>query len=70
MAPFDYSQLYKVFLRLLSSRKFWVLLLPVLASFGLDMSPDVQALILFGAGVIFAGTTAWEDAASKRAGGS
>lgn len=53
---------------LLKSRKFWSLLLAVLASdFGLNLSDNVQAMIYLIAGVVFAGTTAWEDGAAKRA---
>ena len=55
---------------LLKSRKFWSLLLAVLVSdFGLNLTDNVQAMIYLIAGVVFAGTTAWEDGAVKRAGG-
>ena len=54
---------------LLKSRKFWSLLLAVLVSdFGLNLTDNVQAMIYLIAGVVFAGTTAWEDGAVKRAG--
>ena len=55
---------------LLFSRKFLILLFPVLASFGFDLDANMQALVILVAASLFAGTTAWEDAASKRAGGS
>lgn len=54
-------------LGLLRSRKFWVLLFAALASYGLDITPELQALIILAAGVIFSGLTAWEDAAQKGA---
>jgi len=59
----------KPIIGLLYSRKFWVLLFPVLASFGLDLDANVQALVILVATTIFAGSTAWEDAAEKRGGG-
>ena len=52
---------------LLKSRKFWSLLLAVLVSdFGLNLTDNVQAMIYLVAGIVFAGTTAWEDSAVKR----
>jgi hypothetical protein len=54
---------------LLFSRKFLVVFIAAAASLGLDLTPEVQALVFAaGAGVI-AVTTAWEDAAAKRGGG-
>ena len=54
---------------LLKSRKFWSLAIAILVSdFALDISDSIQAMIYLVAGVVFAGTTAWEDAAEKRAG--
>lgn len=59
-----------VFLRMLQSRKFWTLLMGVLVTdLRFDLSPTTQALIYLVAGTVFAGTSAWEDAAEKRAGG-
>ncbi len=58
----------KPLIALLSSRKFLVLLFPVLASFGLNLDGQTQALIIVVSAALFAGTTAWEDAAGKRAG--
>lgn len=54
---------------LLFSRKFLILLFPVLASFGFDLDANMQALVILVAASLFAGTTAWEDAAQKRGGG-
>jgi len=51
---------------LLRSRKFWTLAIAVGLSYGLDINAETQALIILAAGSIFAGTTAWEDAADKR----
>lgn len=52
-------------LRLLNSSKFWALLFPALLSLGLDVSAQIQALIIFLAGAIYAVTTAWEDSAAS-----
>jgi len=58
--------IWRVFLNLAKSRKFWTLLMAVLASeFGLELEDGTQALIYLVAGMTFAGTTAWEDAATK-----
>lgn len=50
-------------LRLLTSRKFLALVLSVLTSFGLDVSPDVQAGLIALVSIIYMVATAWEDAA-------
>jgi len=52
-------------LAVLRSRKFWVLLFSALASYGLDITPELQALIIMVAGIVFASLTAYEDVASK-----
>ncbi len=54
---------------LLSSRKFLVIVFAALASVGLDLTPEFQALIIALGGVAFVLATAWEDSATKRAGG-
>jgi len=54
-------------LAVLRSRKFWVLLLSVMGSYGVDITPELRALIMLVAGIVFAATTAWEDAAQKGA---
>jgi len=54
--------------RLLGSSKFWTLLIAVAMSYGLELSAEMQALILLVAATVFAGTTAIEDAALKRNG--
>jgi hypothetical protein len=46
---------------LLGSRKFWVLLFASLAAYGLDIKPELQALVILIAAVAFAGTQAYED---------
>jgi hypothetical protein len=56
-------------IRLLSSARFWALFIPVLATYGLELSPEAQALILLIAGGTWAGTTAVEDYAEKRSSG-
>lgn len=64
----QYWPIVRPFVRLLSSSKFIALLLAALAAdFGLDLSGETTALIYAAAAVIYAGTTAVEDAASKRA---
>ena len=59
----------KPVIALLFSRKFLVVAFAALASLGLDLTPEVQTLVfVVGAGIV-AVTTAWEDFATKRAGG-
>jgi hypothetical protein len=59
----------KPVIALLFSRKFLVVAIAAAASLGLDLEPEVQALVFtIGAGVI-AVTTAWEDYGVKRSGG-
>jgi len=66
----ELKKIARVFLSLLQSRKFWTLLFGVLAAeFRLELSNETQALVYLVAGVVFAGTTAWEDASAKRSGG-
>ena len=67
----EIKQIGTVFLTLLKSRKFWTLLIAVLASeLGLELDDNTQALIYLVAGLTLAGTTAWEDSAEKRSGAS
>jgi len=61
-------KIIKVILAILTSRKFLILLLSVLASSGLDISPEWKAMIFFLAGAVWAIATAIEDAAAKNAG--
>jgi len=62
----ELNQIGRSFLSLLKSRKFWTLLMAVLATeFGLQLEDGTQALIYLVAGVTFAGTTAWEDTAKS-----
>ena len=58
----------KPLIGLVFSRKFLVILLAALASYGLDLTPEAQALVLGLGAVVIAVTTAWEDAAEKRGG--
>ena len=53
---------------LVFSRKFIVVLIAALASMGLDLTPEMQALVFALGAIVIAVTTAWEDAAEKRAG--
>ena len=49
--------------RLVTSRKFVAAALAYLASFGIDISPDVQGALIGVLGLAFIVTTAWEDVA-------
>lgn len=59
---------FRFILSILKSRKFWVLLAGALATLGLDIPAEWQALAIFLAAVVFAYTTALEDAALKSGG--
>ena len=59
----------KPIIALLFSRKFLVVVFAALASVGLDLTPEFQALVIALGGVAFILATALEDAAEKRAGG-
>ena len=50
------------------SRKFLVVLIAAVASYGLDLTPEMKGLILLAGAGIIAVTNAWEDAAAKGAG--
>jgi hypothetical protein len=63
----DLSYLWGKLIALLGSRKFWVLLFAVLASYGLPISAELQAMIILVAALFFAGSTAAEDIARERA---
>ncbi len=54
---------------LLSSRKFLVVVFAALASVGLDLTPELQALVIALGGVAYILAQALEDAAEKRSGG-
>jgi hypothetical protein len=69
MQRFKEWPLVRPLIALLFSRKFLVVLLAALASLGLDLTPEVKALIFAIGGIVIAVTTAWEDAALKRGGG-
>lgn len=63
----QYWPVIRPIIRLLSSSKAVALVLAALAAdFGLDLSPEMTALIYALAAVIYAATTAVEDAAQKR----
>ena len=53
---------------LVFSRKFLVVLITALASLGLDLTPEIQALVFSVGGIVLALSIAWEDAAAKGAG--
>ena len=67
LKDWQYWPIVRPVVRLLSSSKFIALLLAALiADYGLDLSDNVQAMVYAIAAVIYAGTTAVEDAAAKR----
>lgn len=54
-------------LGVLMSRKFWVLFVSLtVAHFGLELSDEMTAMLLFLSAAIWSGATAYEDAAEKR----
>lgn len=55
-------------LGLLGSRKFWVMAFAAAISFGLDISPEMQALVILVATSIFSIGTAVEDSARWKGG--
>lgn len=68
LANWQHWPIVRPFVRLLSSSKFIALLVAALAAdFGLDLSAETTALIYALAAVVYAGTTAVEDAAVKQA---
>lgn len=62
------TRIVKMVVALFTSRKFYVLLFAVFASYGLPINAETQALIIFLAAATFAITTAWED--TRRNGGN
>lgn len=58
----DWQYLWRKLQLLLGSRKFWVLLFAALVSYGLDITPEAQALVIMVAGAVFAAAQAYEDA--------
>jgi hypothetical protein len=60
--------IWNAFKAITRSRKGLMAIFLVLASFGIDVDPNVQAGIVTLAGIVYMGGTAWEDAAEKRNG--
>jgi hypothetical protein len=60
----------KPIIGLVFSRKFLVLVFAALAAYGLDLEPELQAVIIALGAIVLPVTIAWEDAATKRAGGN
>lgn len=54
-------RIYKQLARLLTSRKLWVLVFACAAAYGLDIKPELQAVIFLVAGGAWAVLAAWED---------
>jgi len=57
----DWQYIWRKFQLLLGSRKFWVLLFSALASYNLDITPEMQALVTLVAAAVFAASQAYED---------